>query len=704
MSLIRAFALVSLACGTACGRSAPPAGAPPAQPTTAGNATGVGAVTASPDASPPPRTRYTLAEVGLDPAALDRSVDPCKEFYKFACGGWLAAAEVPPGRARWGRFDQIRRDVDQRLRVLLERAAVEPGDDPALRRLGRYYAACMDQAAVDAAGVAPITDLLVRVDRVTDPASLWSVLAELHRYRVPAVFVGDPGPDFADPGTVILHLDSAGLGLPDRDYYLEGKALGDITEQYVGHVRRMFELLGMPERQAVRAAADVLRVETELARLSKSRLERRVVADLYHRVDRKGLAALAPDLPWDDYFAGLGFPALAGISVTTPRYFAGLDRLASRLPASAWRSYLKWQVVHSVAAALPERFAAEDQVLVGLLGGADPPSRWRRCLVAAGAALGDDLGRAFASAEFAGDRKREATRLVDGLVAALRSDLGGLDWMQPETRQRALAKLDLLVRQIGYPGKWQPDDFVVDGGYAANLLAARAAAVRRQLSRVDRPRDRAEWAWPAYTVNASYDWLVNRLTLPAGVLRPPFFSTASHLPVNLGGLSLIAGHELIHGFDDEGGGYDGRGVQRSWWLPADRTEFAHRADCLSDQYSAERVLPDQSLDGRRVVAEAVADLGGVALAYRAYRALRGDDAGQGTADGFTEDQQFFLAVGQSACTAETESELRRQLSTGVQAPARLRVDVTLRNLPEFAAAFQCAEGAPMRPADRCTLW
>ena len=695
--LLSAVLLVG-ACGRSGGNSASSA---PAEPAVEVGVTQPGELPAPAPAPAPPRVDFTLAEVGLDPGALDRAVDPCADFFQFSCGGWLAANPVDDKRVRWRRLDQLRQRNHDELVALLGAA---PSADPVAARLSAFYAACMDEAGVEAAGTSAIAALLESARAVKDAASLARALAELHRHGIGAGFALAAAPDFKDGSTIILFLDSSGLGLPDRDYYLEGKKFVGARRSYEAHVARVFALLGAAKREAERAAADVIRVEIELARVSKGRTERRLIDKLYNRVDRDGLTALAPRFPWSEYFSALGHADLQAISVTTPRFFAGFSQQIGRLKYSAWSHYLQWQVVHATAATLPRAFVDEAGTLAALLGTAARP-RAEQCVAATAAALGDELGQAYVKRHFAGNSRETAQLVVGAITAALRSELTEADWLSATARSAALAKAGEMVSLVGYPDSWSTNVFSIDAqSHAANSLRARAQRVGRELATVGKSRDRQRWGWNASSVNAGYSWLDNRTTVPAGMLQPPFFSARHSIPVNLGGLALIAGHEMSHGFDDQGARFDGGGRLNGWWQPDDESEFRRRSKCLVDQVSAAEAVPGVHVDGQLTLAENLADLAGVKLAYRAYRELRASAPDKVRADGFDEDQQFFIALGQAWCGHASAAETRRRLPVATQPPPRLRINGTLRNVAEFATAFSCAEGSQMRPANVCEIW
>ena len=661
----------------------------------------------APDAGPPPPqvVQLGLADVGLDPAAMDPGADPCSDFFRYACGGWLDATEIPADQARYGRVTELTQRNEDALRTILEQAAAAPTGDDA--QLGAFYGACMDEPAIERAGLRGIEPLLARVRKARNPVTIAGAVTELHRHGIPAVFAPAVYPDFVDTTVNLLFLDTAGLGLPDRDYYLGDEPTFIAARQhYLGHVARMLRHTGMRQRQAERAAADIVAFETELARVTKTRVERNDLAGLYNKLDRAGLAALAPGFAWDGYFQALGRPDVAAASVTTPAYFERVDQLLTETPAATWRHYLTWQIIHHSADTLPRVYVDEHFGLVSALTGqSEQKPRWKRCVQATDEALGEALGQRFVALHFAGDSKQAAERMVQEIARAFAAEVIWLSWMSEATKAQAAAKLERMSWLIGYPEQWKTYDFEVDRrDHAASVLRARAFEVRRELAKAGQPHDRSEWQMTPQTVNAYYDGLANQMVFPAGIPQPPFFGADRAVAANLGGIGMVIGHELTHGFDDQGAKFDGDGNMKDWWQEQDAATFQHKGECLAAQYSTFEVLPGLRVNGELTLGENIADLGGVKLAYRAFRSLRAGAGQVYVADGLSEDQQFFVGMGQVWCTKAREAEIQRRIVVDSHAPPEFRVTGALRNLPEFAAAFQCVEGTPMHPVDTCEVW
>ena len=646
--------------------------------------------------------------IGLEEGALDRSVQPCQDFYQFACGNWIAKAEIPADKPLWARsFSVIQDRNEAALHEILEDASAGKTDDPAARKIGAYYSACMDEGAIEAAKTKPLAPLFDLVKKVKDDKTLSAVVTELHRRRIWALFDISDTQDSKDANQVIAEIDQSGLGMPDRDYYLKdddkSKAL---RGKYLAYVRGALKLAGFNDKAATGAADDVMRIETELAKASKTRVERRDPKTMYNRLYRTGVAAAAPRLAWEEYFKGIGFPEIKAITVTAPKFLEGVNALVAGEKPAAWQNYLSWTVVRTLQGALPKAFVDEAFVFESALTGqkAQRP-RWKRCVSATDQAVGELLAQPYVKAHFSPESKEATERYVREISVAFGLTVDKLDWMDPTTKARAAEKLKAVAYLVGYPSKWKTYDFEIKPkSYLENALAARGWALRDALAKVGKPLDRQEWHMTPPTVNAYYNGHFNHMVFPAGILQPPFFSPKASIPVNLGGMGMVVGHELTHGFDDKGSQFDAQGNLVNWWSKDDEGRFKVKTDCVSDQYAAYEPLPGVKLNGKLTLGENIADGGGVKLAFHAYRSMRKDAAEVVKASGFTEDQQFFLGVGQAWCRKESDEITRLRAQTDPHSPARFRVNGPLSNLPEFAAAFSCGEGTPMRRANACYVW
>jgi putative endopeptidase len=653
-----------------------------------------------------PVSKVELADVGLEASSLDRTTDPCVDFYQFACGGWIQNNPIPADRPRWSRTGEADERTKVAIQALLDDVARSHASDPQIKKLGDFYASCLDEVAIDRAGTSAIKPLLARTRGVADAASWLTAVIELHKLGIFVVWDHRAAPDLKSSATNITYLDAGGLTLPDRDYYLRPE-LKDKLAGLERHARRLFELLAPPPSPSSGLdAADVVAIELELARLTRTAVEQRDLAAAYNPTDLAGLAQKARSVDWRAYFRGLGVDPSPRIVLGTPGLFAALDKLRARFKPAQWASYFTFHLLEHFAFALPKPFGGEAFELQKLLSGVEQQrDRTKRCIDLTSDALGDLIGRDYVARYVPDAAKHGATQLVDAIAAAMQAEIAGLDWMSDATKQIASAKLAKLVRMIGYPDHWRSYDYSVRrDDFAGNALRSAAFETHRRLARAGRPVDRGEWRVPAYEVDAYYDPAVNTTALPAGMLQAPFFGQDRTPVVNLGAIGLVIGHELTHGFDDQGAQFDPDGNLRRWWQDDDLAKFTAKGRCVAEQYATFEALPGRYLQGELTLGENIADLGGVKMAFQAYRALRKDAVKTYVADGFTEDQQFFLAAGQAWCGRERPAETERRLTADPHAPAKLRVYGALRNLPAFAEAFHCAAGTPMRPEQPCAVW
>jgi putative endopeptidase len=689
-------AAVAAAPGSAAPRdlAAEPAAAPP----------GPGAASAERSA---PGDRVGLSDIGLEASSLDRTADPCVDFYQFACGGWIQNNPIPADRSRWGRADEVDDRARLEIQAILDDAQRSIGGDAGGKKLGNFYASCLDEAAIDRAGTAAIRPLLAKIQGVKDGPSWLAALAELHRLGIWAVWTNRVRADLKSSATSAIYLDAARLGLADRDYYVKPE-FADKLERYRDHVARMLGLVapGGPSAATAAAAQAVVGIEVAIARRSRTAAQQRDVQAAYNPTDLAALGAQVKSVDWPRYFQLLGTAPSKRLIIETPALFGALDQLRGEFQPAQWASYFTYHLLVGLAHALPRAFDDEALELQKLWSGAQRSrERSRRCVDFTSAALGELVGERFVARDFAGSAKQIATQLVEAIAQAMADELAGLDWMAAPTQQIALGKLAGIARMIGYPERWRSYDFEVRrDDFTGNAMRAAAFEVHRRLAGAGKPVDRGQWPVNAFELGAYYDPTGDRIALPAGILQPPFFAPDRSVAANLGGLALVIGHELIHGFDEQGAQFDAEGNLATWWQSADLARFGDRASCLADQYSTFEAVPRRFVQGPLTVGEAIADLGGVRLAFRAYRALRNGAARTYVADGLSEDQQFFVAVGQAWCGSERPAEAERQLAVDPHPPAKFRVYGALRNLGEFADAFRCAAGTPMRPTNRCTVW
>jgi putative endopeptidase len=630
-------------------------------------------------------------------SALDRKTDPCDDFYQFTCGSWLANTEIPADRSGWSRgFHTIDERNEKLLRELLESGA---GGDP---RLGTYYQSCMDTDAIEKAGVAPIKPYLDMIVGVKDATSLMTVVAKLPVGN--PFFDGDVDADFKDPKTNILHLSQGGLGLPERGYYFpedeEGKAL---LADYQAHIARMLGFIGWPAD----LADDIVALETKLAEKSMPPEELRDPDKLYHRIERKGLQELTPGLPWDAAFTALGHPGITQINVATPEFFPQMEAIVKAGDWQAIRGYMAWRLLSAAAPSLEQRVEQADFEFYGtrLSGQKVQRDRWKRCVEYADGALGDVLAKAYVDRAFPGDSKDKALAMIKDIEASFEAGLPELNWMDDATRAAALEKLHAITNKIGYPDKWETYEGVQIGGvFFDNNVAIQQWQRNDMLSDVGQPVDKTKWYMTAPTVNAYYNPLGNEIVFPAGILQPPFFSSKYPTAMNYGGMGMVMGHEITHGFDDEGRKFAPDGSLREWWRQEATERFEKRAECVVDLYNEFEPLPGLHVKGDLTLGENIADLGGIKLASRAYEAWKAKGNQDTTYAGFTSEQLLFVGYAQSWCSMQREELVKMRIETDPHSPPKFRVNGPLSQLPAFHEAFQCKEGTPMHPKKTCEVW
>ncbi|MEO8552076.1 MAG: M13 family metallopeptidase, partial [Kofleriaceae bacterium] len=677
----------------ACGSKQPPA-APPTLPTSDTATASKPADDVPPPAAPTkPVTVKSLVQIGLDPDAIDRSVDPCDDFYQFACGSYIAKTEIPADKPIAMRsFVSIGDRNLEFEKTVLETASTKPGDDAILKQLGAYYGSCMNEPAIEKAGMAPIKPLLAQIDKVRDAKTLSAAVTTLHTYGINALFVMGPTQDSADARQVIADVEQGGLGLRDRDYYLkDDEQTKKVRGAYHDLLVKLLVDAGRKPDAAAKSADAVIAFETELAKVSKDKVARRDPKGMYNKIDRAGVTKAMPHFDWDGFWKGVGLGTVKDVTAGSPDFLAGVDALIQKTPMDTWRDYLTAWTVRTQANILPKK--VEDQTFAFrqvVTGQQENEPRWKRCTRYTDGALGDLLGQAFVRERFGGQSKQAAEEQVHAIVTAMTANLQALPWMDAKTKELAAKKLQAMTYQIGYPKKWRAYSFKLDvKTWGANSLAADKAENARQLAKIGKPVDKDDWGMTAPTVNAYYDPSLNGMVFPAGILQPPFYSVDASIPANLGAMGVVVGHELTHGFDDQGAQYDAVGNLTNWWQPETEKAFKSRTQCVIDQYSQYDVVGGGHLNGANTVGENIADIGGVKLALRGYRALRASAPDAVVADGFTEDQQFFLGFGQAWC-AKMRPDYEKLLSTvDVHSPGKWRVNGSLQATPEFGTAFRC---------------
>ncbi|MEA2754904.1 MAG: putative endopeptidase [Aliidongia sp.] len=655
------------------------------------------AVTASAEGIP-------AATDGLMVSAIDPSVPPCENFYLHACKGWLTANPIPPDQARWGVDDVLVERNREKLRTILEKATASP--DTESRRIGDFWAACMDEAGIEARGLAPLQPELDRIDALTDKAELAPFVAHLHRIGVDALFGFGSDQDYADASQVIAVADQGGLGLPERKYYLNtGKDADATRAAYVAHLGRLFALAGTAAPDA--AAASVMALETRLAQTSLSDVQRRDPTQIYHKLPVSDLDKLAPGFTWAAYLREVGAPPVSTLNIAVPDFFQGIQTTIAETPLDAIKFYLRAHLLHHAADMLPKRFIEENFDFFGktLAGAKELKPRWKRCVSFVDAALGEDLGRIYVREAFGPDAKASIAALVKHLRTAYAADIKSLPWMGKETKAKADAKLNAMVEKIGYPDKWRDYsklDIKRDDALGNHFRAA-TFENDREFAKIGKPVDKGEWQMTPPTVNAYYDPQKNDINFPAGILQPPNFDARWDDATNYGAIGAVIGHEMTHGFDDEGRQFDGQGNLKDWWSKNDTKQFKARAACLVAEYGGFGVGDGVKLDGNLTLGENTADNGGTRLAYRALKqALAGKSVPK--RDGYTPEQRFFLAYAQSWCENQTPEGEKLQALTDPHSTSEYRVNGVVTNMPEFREAFRCKAGAPMAPKKSCRVW
>ena len=681
---------------------------------------------------------------GLHTDWLDKSVDPAQDFYGYANGGWQKANPVPADQARWGSFNILLIHNQEVLKGILEQDAKQKNEHGSLpQKLGDFYAVAMDEQAIEASGVAPLKPEFEAIAAIHDQASLQAEVAHLQMIGVNAMFGFGSAQDFKDSSKVIGFAGQGGLGLPDRDYYLKTvdqctppaatsagapvsatataaaqaytscKTVADKFQQnrdaYLAYVSKMLQLLGDPADKADTEAKTVMGIETGLAKASLSRVDRRNPENIYHPMTLEQLAALTPGFSWPHYFTAVGHPELTGINMATPDFFKSLDGDLSSVPLDDWKTYLRWHTVQAFAPYLGKAYVDEDfKMQASLTGAQQLKPRWQRVIAVEDGAIGDALGKAYVDKVFPPSSKQAVADILHGIRAALRTDLQTLAWMSPDTRKAAIAKLDLMQERIGYPDHWR-DYAALDikrDSYVQNVIRANEFEQRRQLAKIGKPVDLSEWLQTPPTVNAYYYPPQNNINFPAGILQPPFFDPKAPHAVNYGALGFVMGHEMTHGFDDQGSRFDGHGnllPEPGWWTTDDRTKFHQATDCISDYMSTYTVDGGMHVQGHLVTGEATADLGGLTLAWRAFHASKYYKEAK-TIDGLTPDQQFFLGAAHVWAMNIRPEESRRLVTIDPHPPGVARVNYTMANMPEFQQAFAVKDGSPMVKKDRCVIW
>ena len=653
---------------------------------------------------------------------LDRSVDACTDFYQFACGNWLTTHPLPADRSRYGRLNELADRNARIVRTILENASAKTsGRTSNEQKIGDAYAACMDLSAIDAKGAQPVLPLLGEVDDVRNRADLIRLAARFTHDGFPSFLALGAAPDAHDSSTFIATIGQGTLGLPDRDLYLNDDERSTmLRKEYAAYVMKMFELLvgtggrarslaGSPD-QAVKAVMDV---ETAIARATLDRVAFRDPRRRDNPMTLAELAQLAPNIDFPLFFRGSGSPPFARLNLLNPQYLRDINAALDALPLATWKTYMGWRALEALAPTLASRFEQEQFRFKGtvLSGQKEMRPRWMRCNDAVAGqpgadSLGEIVGQIFIQQRFGAEAKTRMNELVAALQRSLRGTLNGLDWMSADTRRHALAKLDALNRKIGGPDAWRDFSSVTikRNDYAGNLVRIATNETQRQLRWIGQPVDRSLWLMTPQTVNAYYSSQLNEIVFPAGILQPPFFEASKDDAVNYGGAGAVIGHELSHGFDDNGRRFDPKGNLMDWWTPPDDAAFRQRASCVASQYSEYSSIPGAKLNGNLTLGENVADNAGVRIAYYALMDVLAAKGPQPAIEGFTPDQRFFIAWAQLWCENATDQDFRRRAQEDVHASGRWRANGVLQNSDDFRKTFGCRVGTPMAPVNECRVW
>ncbi len=663
--------------------------------------------TAGADAQAGPALPYTPS---LDVTAMDRSVDPCVDFYTYSCGGWQKKNPIPPDQTSWSVYGKLYQDNLQYLRGLLEEAATAKDREPATQKIGDFYGSCMNEKLVEQLGAQPMQPDLIAVKGLSDRKQLAPLLAKLQLQGVSVLFEFGSMQDLDDSDHMIVGLDQGGLGLPDRDYYTKDDAKSKETrERYLQHVQKMFELMGDSPEAARKNAATVMRMETGLAKASLTRVERRDPYKQKHKMTVPDLYKVAPGFDWNAFFSASSVPKFEILNVSWPDFFKDVDSQIKSASLEDWQTYIRWHVAHSRAPFLSTEFVNENFEFYRkyLRGATELQPRWKRCVQYVDRNLGEALGQVYVRKTFGPDLKASTVEMTQQIEDAMALRIQQLEWMSPATKQQALVKLKAVRNKIGYPDKWRdyssvtikPDDFY------GNDVRATEFELKRQIAKVGQPVDRAEWDMTPPTVNAYYNPQMNDINFPAGVLQPPLYDAKMDAAPNYGNTGATIGHELTHAFDDEGRQFDAKGNLQDWWTKQDADQFVKQANCVVDQYGTYVIVDDIKINSKLTEGEDVADLGGTILAYVAWQnATKGSQLT--SQDGLTPDQRFFIGFAQWACENQRPENERVNAVTNPHSPGKYRINGVVVNMPEFGKAFGCQAGQPMvKPSDKvCRVW
>ena len=647
----------------------------------------------------------------FDTGRMDTAASPCNDFFQYVNGTWVKNTQIPASESRWGSFNSLGESNNVLLRQILEedsKSEHKPGSDAQL--IGDFYSACMDEAAIEKAGTKPIEPFFKQIASIKDVDGLEKEIAALHSAGIPSLFSFGAGQDLKDSNAVIINAFQGGLTLPNRDYYLNTDAKSVETRaKFVSYMTDMFKLLGDTPETAAANATTVMEIQTRLAKASLSQVELRNPDNRYNKVAFAAAQSMTPDFSWDAYFKGRSVPVVAEMNIAPPKYFAEVNTMLKDVPVENWKTYLRWMVINSAAPMLAKPFAEENFDFFGryLAGQKEQQPRWKTCVQNVNGHLGEALGMEYAKRAFKPEAKARMNQLIDNLMLAMKDRINGLEWMSEETKKQALAKLASFKRKIGYPDvlRGYKGLTVDDRSYAGNILRSGTFQAKRNFEDLGKPRDKSRWGFTPPTVNASYNPGNNDITFPAGILQPPFFNFDADDAINYGAIGGVIGHEITHGFDDQGSRFDTDGNLKMWWTPEDRKKFEERAACVVKQFDGFEVQPGLFINGKLTLGENIGDFAGLTVAYRAYEISKQGKPAPAAIDGFNDEQRFFLGWAQVWAGKYTPEAERLQVATNVHSLPKWRVNGPLANMPEFAKAFNCKAGdAMVRGEAACAIW
>ncbi len=648
---------------------------------------------------------------GLDVKAMDTAVDPCVNFYQYSCGGWMKNNPIPGDQASWSVYGKLEYENEQFLWGILKDSAKSDAKRNAVQqKIGDYFAACMDTDAIEKAGMAPLRPVLDEIAGLKSTGDIPAFLAGVHLRSISGgmMFFFTSNQDYADAEKVIAFAIAGGLGMPDRDYYVNADSKSEeLRKKYLEHVERVFELLGDSQAQAAQEAQTVMSVETELARASLTRVEKRNPYNLDHKMTRAELQKLMTNFDWTVYLNAIGAGEVKELNVTEPKFFEALNAGLKERSLADWKTYLRWHAASAKAPYMSTKFVDEDfdfnrKVLRGVT---EQQPRWKKCVEWVDRDLGEALGQEFVRRTFTPEMKQKALLMTKQVEQVMDEDIRSLPWMSAETKQQALAKLHGIRNKIGYPDRWRDYGSLEIGraDFFGNVARAMTFESRRELAKIGKPLDRSEWQMTPPTVNAYYDPQMNDINFPAGVLQPPLYDPKMDDAPNYGNTGATIGHELTHGFDDEGRQFDANGNLHDWWTARDSEQFNDRVQCVKDQYKEYLVVDDIHINSDLTAGEDVADLGGTILANIAWKKETEGKRLQ-PVQGFTSDRRFFIGMAQWACSNERPENLRLRAATDPHSPSQYRINGVVSNMPEFQKAFGCKPGQPMVRAKACRVW